>query len=472
MPDYEVDVEAQPSNEGWLAGSVVVMAVESPSIFLGGRLRLFDQRGRQILDRRLDSFGQRSLGVGQGFRIPIRVRVPVDKNGRALSPRYSGYILCSDARGLERYKVPFGIPSHLSRRAILERLGRVLLHQGLLTPADAAVVLDGRDFNLRLAAGLDLLDRQYVPHLVVCLSQLHRAQHGPAEEAARERPEKITLVPSSAVSTLEEAAAVRPHLLRRDSKSLLVVTSWYHTRRAQLLFERQMMKDGIEVSAYPVEVPALPLATWWKSREGRVLIPLELLDLLWTRLRLALFGPPDLYFRLKQWLYPPPSPRPSAVDTAVPAAGTPFPRYVPPAADRATPSRLVPGLETSSRRVLVIEKESAVRNVVQGLLRSLGYETDHAADSREALARIGRQDYDSVLLDLRYGGEEAEEVIPAIHRIRPALVGRVLVITGEVADQRTLQMIDENFLVRITSDRVSRAVPDFLRALLHAHQKP
>jgi CheY-like chemotaxis protein/uncharacterized SAM-binding protein YcdF (DUF218 family) len=462
-PDYEVDLEIRSDQEGWVTGSIVVMAVKTASIFLGGRLQLLDHKNRKIFDRNLESFGERALGVGQGFRIPIRARLPAEDAARAATLRYSGYIFASDACGIGQFKVPFGVPTGLRGRALLERVGRILVYDEFLAPADAAVVLDGRDFARRLASGLELLRRQHVPRLFVCLSQLHSAQHRAAEEAARQRPDTVTLVRSSALSTLQEAAALRPHL-RHDCRSLVVVTSWYHTRRAQLLFERQLKNDGIQVGAYPVEIPALDSAAWWSTSEGRLLIPLELVNLVWTRARVALLGSPDLHFRLKEWMYP----KPLRSRSGLPGVTRHFPEqfplsYVSSRDERDSPLQSRTGSQQPSRRILIIEEQSAIQTLVRDLLGPLGYQADSVHDGREALARISREGYDSVLLDLRHSGEGAEELIPAIRKICPSLVGRVLVITGEVTNQRTLQLIDEHFMLRIPDDRVSRAVPDFLR---------
>ncbi len=186
--------------------------------------------------------------------------------------------------------------------SIFDKIGRMLEVQGNLAASDAIVVLDGGEFNLRLAAGLDLLRRGHAPRLIVCLSDYHRAQHRQAEQAALEWPNVITLLRSPAVSTKEEAAEVGPVLKRLRCRGVLIVTSWYHTRRAQTIFARELKKDEIEVGVYPVAVPTAPRGSWWKSSEGREIVVLETIKLFSTWLRVGLPGPPDLRIRLKEWI--------------------------------------------------------------------------------------------------------------------------------------------------------------------------
>ena len=55
---------------------------------------------------------------------------------------------------------------------------------------------------------------------------------------------------------------------------------------------------------------------------------------------------------------------------------------------------------------------------------------------------IKKKSFDAVLLDLRCSEMPAREMVSAIRELRPNLVGRVLVITGEMSDPQTMQMIE------------------------------
>jgi DNA-binding NtrC family response regulator len=122
--------------------------------------------------------------------------------------------------------------------------------------------------------------------------------------------------------------------------------------------------------------------------------------------------------------------------------------------------------------VLVVEGEPSIRNVLYVLLAGLGCEGGIARDGRQALAMIEKESFDAVLLDLRCSGIPAGEMVSAIGELRPNLVGRVLVITGEVSDPQTMEMIRKNCWPHIAPQRVMQELWGRLRSLLGFSQSP
>jgi DNA-binding NtrC family response regulator len=118
------------------------------------------------------------------------------------------------------------------------------------------------------------------------------------------------------------------------------------------------------------------------------------------------------------------------------------------------------------RRVLIVEDEPSIRNILYVLLAGLGCEGDAVPDGQQALAKIRREEFDAVLLDLRCSNINAEDVVPQIQEVRPSLVGRVLVITGEVADAATLDLIERHCLQHVPRHRIQQDMLDQLRVLL------
>jgi CheY-like chemotaxis protein len=118
------------------------------------------------------------------------------------------------------------------------------------------------------------------------------------------------------------------------------------------------------------------------------------------------------------------------------------------------------------RNVLIIEHEPFLRNVLYVLLAGLGCEGNIAQTAQQALAMIEKQSFDAVLLDLRCSEMPAGEMVSAIRQLRPSLVGRVLVITGEVADPQALEMIKRNCWPHIPRQRVMQELWERLRSLL------
>jgi DNA-binding response OmpR family regulator len=120
----------------------------------------------------------------------------------------------------------------------------------------------------------------------------------------------------------------------------------------------------------------------------------------------------------------------------------------------------------TQRRVLIIEDEPSIRNVLYVLLAGLGFEGDVSHSSAQALAMISRESFDAVLLDLRSSEIAAEKIVAQIREIRPSLVGRVLVITGEVADRETLELIERHTLPHVPCHRLFQDLRNRLRTVL------
>lgn len=119
------------------------------------------------------------------------------------------------------------------------------------------------------------------------------------------------------------------------------------------------------------------------------------------------------------------------------------------------------------RKVLIIEDEPSIRNVLYVLLAGLGCDGHIAYDARQALSMIRQDCFDAVLLDLRAAHlPPAEQMVSAITELRPSLVGRVLVITGEVADPETLATLERYALPHVPRSRVVAELWDRLRTLL------
>jgi len=124
------------------------------------------------------------------------------------------------------------------------------------------------------------------------------------------------------------------------------------------------------------------------------------------------------------------------------------------------------------RKVLIVEDEPSIRSVLYALLSGLGCDGEVADNGQQALALISRDRFDAVLLDLRCSNLRAEDLVPQISEIRPSLVGRVLVITGEVADAKTMELIEQNFLLQVPDYQLLQNLRGWLRALLGIPPSP
>jgi DNA-binding NtrC family response regulator len=138
----------------------------------------------------------------------------------------------------------------------------------------------------------------------------------------------------------------------------------------------------------------------------------------------------------------------------------------------SNPIEDAPNHDLRPRHVLIVEGEPSIRNVFYVLLAGLGCEGDIAHTGHQALAMIKKESFDAVLLDLRCSEMPAEEMVSAIRELRPNLVGRVLVITGEISDPVAMEMIKNNCWPHIPRQRVMQELWGRLCTLLGLSESP
>ncbi len=75
-----------------------------------------------------------------------------------------------------------------------------------------------------------------------------------------------------------------------------------------------------------------------------------------------------------------------------------------------------------NQRILVVDDEAAIRDLVGSYLRNEGFEVDEAVDGEDALTRFAGKPPDLVVLDLRLPGLSGLDVLREIRQISPVAV--------------------------------------------------
>ena len=90
-------------------------------------------------------------------------------------------------------------------------------------------------------------------------------------------------------------------------------------------------------------------------------------------------------------------------------------------------------------KILLVDDNAVVRDMLVDLVGSLGYAADAASGGGEALALFDRNRYDIVLTDLQMPGMSGWEVLAAVRQRDPRMP--VVIITGTpvVGDPRASQ---------------------------------
>ncbi len=95
------------------------------------------------------------------------------------------------------------------------------------------------------------------------------------------------------------------------------------------------------------------------------------------------------------------------------------------------------------QRVLVVDDEEGVCDLLSRLLRTEGCHVEVALDGHEALRKLERTRYDLIICDIKMPGISGPELLRRIEQRDPELAKRVVFTTGDVVAPATRQFLDE-----------------------------
>ncbi|HLH09285.1 MAG TPA: YdcF family protein [Terriglobales bacterium] len=149
--------------------------------------------------------------------------------------------------------------------------GRILVVDSP-SKADAIVVLDGGRNDNRYYQGLEMLRAGFAPRMYLdALSDNRRYGHPDADyaqkfiqESAGPEANRVNVCPIQGDSTVAETAYVAKCLQSSGARSVLVVTSNFHTRRARAIFRKMLPEYRVFVASAPDDQFGV---NWWRHRE-------------------------------------------------------------------------------------------------------------------------------------------------------------------------------------------------------------
>jgi len=136
--------------------------------------------------------------------------------------------------------------------------------------ADLIVVLAGGNSDLRYWNAVQLLQQGWAPRLMLDVFAKGKTYGNSDIDLAqdfvnRTTPGKSSICPIVLNSTYGEAGHLADCLRGTDVKSILAVTSAYHTRRASEVLRRRLPQ--YHVSVYAAPDPYFFGERWWQTRE-------------------------------------------------------------------------------------------------------------------------------------------------------------------------------------------------------------
>jgi uncharacterized SAM-binding protein YcdF (DUF218 family) len=169
--------------------------------------------------------------------------------------------------------VVFCVVLYLVRRPILSFMGEAWIVEDPLDHADVLIVLGDDNFYAdRATRGAELFREGKAP-IVVASGRRLRPNAGIAELMEHDLIErgvpkdKIVRFTHDADSTLEEAQALKKLVKDRKWRSVIIVTSNYHTRRARYIFHK-VFPQGMELRVASAHDGDFDPQHWWEKRKS------------------------------------------------------------------------------------------------------------------------------------------------------------------------------------------------------------
>ncbi len=149
------------------------------------------------------------------------------------------------------------------------------------------------------------------------------------------------------------------------------------------------------------------------------------------------------------------------VETVTPAASPPVPAPAPTAAEAK-----------GRKRILVVDDEKAVAELIRRVLQSHNYIVDTTLDGEAAIGLIEANCYDLVVADLKMPGVGGMELFQHFNRIDPEIARRIVFLSGDVINPHTLTFLRDTQSLYLTKPCTIEELLGFVKAALERSAPP
>ncbi len=171
------------------------------------------------------------------------------------------------------------------RAPLLTEMAKLLMLSDAPEPADLVLILGGDFWGPRAVKGAELGARGYAPRVLISgPPYANPSISGPESELSirflveKGYPRELFLgFPNSTKSTVDEAIAVCPELRRLGARKVLIVTSAYHSRRANLAL--RLFCPDVKFRSVGAADSQFQAEGWWKIPAYRAVFFSE-----WTKI--------------------------------------------------------------------------------------------------------------------------------------------------------------------------------------------
>lgn len=157
------------------------------------------------------------------------------------------------------------------RGPVLTGLADHLIVNDTIKPADVIIVLSGDDNGERVAEAVKLYREGRAPKIIMSggpLAWRLTAAEWMKKQAVYEGvPASAILLQDRSRSTIDDAQFTKGLLKGLGAKSVILVTSPTHTRRAKMVFQKNLAGSGIKVAVRPVRQSEFDRQGWWRRHQ-------------------------------------------------------------------------------------------------------------------------------------------------------------------------------------------------------------
>ena len=168
----------------------------------------------------------------------------------------------------------------------LQKMADLLMVQDRLARSDLIIVLGGDTNGERVREGVKLFKQGYADRLLMSggpvVYKLTLAQAMMQQALALGIPPAAIVLQDRSQSTREDALFSLPIAKKLSAKSVILVTSPYHTRRAAKVFRKVFLPEGIKVLVDQARPSVFNPVCWWKRHEDTT-------DVVWEYCALVMY---------------------------------------------------------------------------------------------------------------------------------------------------------------------------------------
>ncbi len=96
-----------------------------------------------------------------------------------------------------------------------------------------------------------------------------------------------------------------------------------------------------------------------------------------------------------------------------------------------------------SNRILIVDDDQLLLDLLTHLLSRIGYEVEQALESGEALERLTHREFDAIFLDMKMPKMDGKEFYSKVQEQAPGFLKRIIFVTGDVANPATITFLKE-----------------------------